>query len=171
MGPVWILTLRQGQEDVDGQRHQQNDDPEQLRSSGHNLARRLLVVEERHREERHRVRILRRERLGWTGADDGLLGGAVERVDRRRGHDVDVGDLAVLVDVELNDDVAAEAHGGVRDEPVPLHLRHEAPDPRAELHALGIKLNRRSGIGLASLRIVERLVLDVLLQVSQGTRT
>ena len=50
---------------------------------------------------------------------------------------------AVLVHVERDDDVPLHRHRRVRDEPVALDLRDEAPDPRTELDALGVELNRR----------------------------
>ena len=47
------------------------------------------------------------------------------------------------------------------------HLRHEPAQPRTELHAFRVELNRRAGLAQPALRVVERLLLDVLLQVAQ----
>ena len=54
-----------------------------------------------------------------------------------------VGDVPVLVDVELQHDAAVKRHGRVRHEPVAAHLRDESAQPRPELDALGVELNRR----------------------------
>ena len=56
------------------------------------------------------------------------------------------GDAAVLVDVELQHDAATEGHRRVRHEPVAADLRDEPAQPRAELDALGVELNRGARI-------------------------
>ena len=74
---------------------------------------------------------------------------------------------SVLVHVERHDHVPAQRHRRVRDEPVALDLRDEAPDPRAELDALGVELDGRAELVAAPARVVEVLVLDVLPDVLQ----
>jgi len=56
-------------------------------------------------------------------------------------------------------------HRGGWNEPVPLHLRDEAPDPRAELDALGIELNGRAELTGSALRVVELVGFDVSLKI------
>src|SRR5690606_14946076 len=61
-----------------------------------------------------------------------------------------------------------ERHRGVGDEPVALDLRHEAADPRPELDALGVELDRGSeGAVAAAVRVLVRGLLGVARQVAQ----
>src|SRR5687767_3185386 len=75
------------------------------------LLPRCLVVIERHRKGGDGFGVLRRQRFNRVGAEDGVEGGSVERVDVRGAGDNDVGDASVLMDVEPNDDAAAKSHG------------------------------------------------------------
>src|SRR3954470_22787264 len=127
---------------------------------------RLLVVIERHRKQRFLVGILGWKRLGGVGSLNRVHGGPGERLDFGGPYDLHVGDRAGLVDVELQDHAAAKRHRGLRYEPVAAHLRDEAADPGAELDTLRVELDRRPRILIAALRIVERLLLDIALQVA-----
>src|SRR3954471_9701817 len=93
---------------------------------------RLLVVIERHREQRFLVGILGWKRLGGVGSLNRIHGGPGERLDFRGPYDLHVGDRARLVDVELQDHAAAKGHRRLRHEPVAAHLRDEAADPWPE---------------------------------------
>src|SRR5262245_10345917 len=129
--------------------------------------RRLLVVVKGDRKYRHRIRVLRRERLGRIGTENRVVRSPRERVDvGRTGYD-NVSNCAVPVNIELQHHPTVEGHGGVRNKPVASHLRDEAPQPRTEIHALGVELNRRPRIVSAASLVAKRLVLDVLLQVLQ----
>src|SRR2546428_344390 len=57
-------------------------------------------------------------------------------------------------------------HRHIGNEPVPLHLRDEPPDPGAELDAFGVELNLRAELSVALL-VLELIALDVALQVSE----
>ena len=64
----------------------------------------------------------------------------------------------VLVDVERHDDVAVHRHRRVGDEPVAADLGDEAAQPRPELDALGVELDRRRHFLLiAAARVAERV--------------
>ena len=131
---------------------------------------RRFVVVERDREERLVGRILGRQRLGGVRGEERVARGEVERVDRRGPDDGDVGDGAVAVDDERDDDPAAQRHRRIGHEPVALHLRDEAANPRPELDALGVELNRRPELLAAALLVVERLVSPRTLQVRAAPR-
>src|SRR5688572_23677743 len=95
------------------------------------------------------------------------MSGAVEGTDVRGTRHGEVCDRAVLVNVELQDDAASERHRRRGHEPVPADLRHETAQPRTELDAFGIELNRRAGIRRAALRVLESLVLDVAFEIAE----
>src|SRR5262249_15385700 len=121
---------------------------------------RLFVIEERHGEECLLGRVLGRERRRRIRRRERTVCCAVEGTQRRRTDDLQIGDRAVLVDVERNHHVPLRRHRGVGNQPVAFDLRHETPDPRSELDAFGIELNRRSK-GAAALRIFELILLHV----------
>ena len=52
-------------------------------------------------------------------------------------------------------------------QPVALDLRDEAANPRTELDALGVELNRRTELAAAALRVVELIALHVALEVAE----
>ena len=108
------------------------------------LRRRRFVVEERHREERLVGRVLGRQRLRRVRGEQRVVGRAVERVHRRTGRrrSTSVIDPSLWT---LNGMTTRPRmrHRRVGHEPVALDLRDEAANPRAELDALGVELNRR----------------------------
>jgi hypothetical protein len=57
-------------------------------------------------------------------------------------------------------------HRRHRHEPVAADLRDEAADPRAELDALGIELNRRPEAA-AALLVAELILLDIPLEIPE----
>ena len=59
-----------------------------------------------------------------------------------------------------------QRHRRVGHEPVALHLGDEAAQPRPELDALGVELDRRVEL-VAAVRVVELLILRVAMQVPQ----
>src|SRR5439155_14247922 len=125
------------------------------------LSRGNFVVVEGDGEEGLFRRVLRRKGLRWVRRGQRAEGGVVERVDRARTDDAEIRDRALLVHVERDDDVPLHRHRGVRDEPVALHLRDEAANPRSELDALRVELNLGSELTAAAALIVELLVLHV----------
>ena len=107
-----------------------------------------------------------RQRLGRVRAHQRVHGRDVEGLDVRRLLHLDIGDGAVAMDVERDDHVPLHDHRGLRHEPVALHLCDESPQPWAEVDALAVELNEPLRVA-AALRVVERLLLHVALQVAQ----
>ncbi len=83
------------------------------------------------------------------------MGGIVKRVDRRRRTDFHVCNRPVLLHVECEDDVPLHRHGHIGNDPVTLYLGDEPADPRTELDALRIELNRRAELTRVSLLPIE----------------
>src|SRR3954453_863545 len=137
------------------------------RAAGCWSSRRRLVIEKGDGEERLVGGIFRRQRLRRIRSGERAGGGVVERGDRTGSDDVEVADRAVLVDVERDDDVSLVGHRRVRDEPVALHLRDEAADPRTELDAFGVELNLGTELPAAAALVLERLALRVAREIAQ----
>ncbi len=71
------------------------------------------------------------------------------------------------MDVERHHHVPLHRHCRVGDEPVAANLGDEAPQPRTEVDALRVELDRREvGVGRPALLVVEGLLPGVLLHVA-----
>jgi hypothetical protein len=66
--------------------------------------------------------------------------------------------------LEAEHDVAAQRHGGVRHEPVAPDLRDEPAQPRSEVDAFRVELNRRPEVAVP-LHVLQGFALRVLLHV------
>src|SRR5205823_5892346 len=87
----------------------------------------------------------------------------VERGDRTRTDNRQIGERPVLVHVERDHDMTAR--GDVGNIPVTLHLRDEPANPGPELYTLGVELNFWTELSAAAFRVVIRL--DIALKISE----